>query len=655
MAKKGGKIFFFVNSIVLFLLLLNIAISQNNTTSTNSSQVSQQQNITQNKTTVDKAYECLEKELKDDCSGAITIQQLAFSIMATPKTDILRKCVDRLKAKEKTEGCFGDSSCTIKDTALAILALDHIKENTTKYENWLLSKNLSTTEVEWIFQHDSSNETTCTLKYDGNDYQFTAKNDKKLTGNFGSCFSPIYQNYWLRINEDCLNKEIKIGCNQKSSISFIYRTPGSSKINVLSNTKEIVQNSETSFKIDSKCFGIDSCNYEDNVWAVLALMRKGHNIKDNIPYIITTEENNRQYFSEVFSYILTNYDRIYGEKIMKMQTDEKYWEAENSYYGKYYDTALVLLAMGHLNQKQIVDAKNWVWYSQESNGCWNSKNIRDSAFLLWATQRKTSPQPNTSQPNTTNVITTTRCDQGPAGASCIRQAECLENAGRVLTSYDCSYSPISFSVCCNITPVLKSCSELNGKICSQNEICSGIEKNSTNGKCCLGECRQNIAPRSKPEEEDKCKLAGGTCRTKCGNDQEEISEDCSDSSKVCCVKKTSPSSTTKKNLLWLWILLGILIVLVIIGILMKDKIKVMLYKKSNKDSGQKPIFGSGIRPAKPGFPPISGPPRPMVPARPLLGVPPRTAPGVENRPQPPIAARPQQRPAVFDKLKEISK
>lgn len=600
MAKEEKKLFFFIGNFFLILILLNFVVAQNNINSINSSTNLQQQNIIQNKTAIEKAYECLENELKNDCSGATNVQQLAFSILATPKTDILKKCVESLEAKEKPEGCFGDSSCTIKDTALAILALNHARKNTTKYENWILSKKITSSEVEWILQQDSEGETNCILKYDGTDYSFKASENKKLTGYFGPCFNPIYQNYWLGIEEDCLSKNFKIGCDKRFLISFLFRTPNSNRLNILSNTKEATQNTEISFSIESFCFGQGgSCNYEDNAWAILALKIKGHNIKDYIPYLVTAEDNNKGYFPEIFSYLVLENDRLYGEKIIKMQTEANYWEVEDSVYGRYYDTALALLALGDRNQEKINEAKKWVFFMQESNGCWNSKNIRDSSFLLWALERKNAPALQLH-----NVVPVTSCSQAPSGSSCIRETECLNSGGSVLKNYDCSYAQTTFTaVCCNITPSLKSCRELNGEICSSEETCEGVEKDSINGKCCLGSCKKV----NKVEGRDECKIKGGFCRTECKkNEEKNESLSCSERNKICCVEKKK-----EKSLVWLWLLLGILILLAIIGILMKDKIKVMLYKikeKKKEGDNKKPFsFGpSGpFNPSKPSFPPAT--------------------------------------------------
>lgn len=635
MTKKEKIIIF----LCILLFSLSIILAEDGNTATSS-----QQNLSN----VERAYKCLETEIKDDCSGATTVQQLAFSILATPKTAILNKCVEKLEAKKKSEDCFGDTSCTIKDTALAILALDHVRKNTTKYEEWLLSKRINYSEVDWIVQQDSDGETDCVLKYDNGTYQFTTKENKKLSGNFGPCFYPTYQDYWLKIDKDCFGKEIKVGCNKKFIISLLYKVPNSEKINVLSDTKEGAQNTEITFSIDSKCFGIGgSCNYEENAWAILALKKKGHDIKKYVPYLVSAEEMNKQYFPEAFSYLILEYDQVYGTRLIKMQTEGKYWEAENSVYGKYYDSALALLAMGHLTQQQIEDAKRWVWYSQESNGCWNSKNIRDSAFLLWALQRKTVEQ----LPTTNGGTQTTKCSQGPSGAKCMKELECLGIGGSVLRNYDCSDSSISFAVCCNKSSSLQTCYQLGGKICPSEKICSGIERDSVEGKCCLENCVEQTTAK------DECTLAGGTCKTKCSTNQKESDEKCPDSSKVCCVKKTEDGKKPKRNFLWLWILLGVLIILTIIGIVMKDKIKAALYKRKNKESGEKSSLGGGVLgPSKPGFPPISEqkpivPLRKPMPVRPLIGVKPTTP----TKPSPATLSPPPQRPSVFEKLKEMSK
>lgn len=623
---KKRTFLLFLFSIIFFNFFYLVLANTNQTGNATSSQ-----QLSTNKTKIDLAYECLQNELKADCSGATTTQQLAFSILAAPNNT--QECVRKLESKAKSEGCFGDSGCNVRDTALAIIALDFVNKNTSKYVDWLIKQNRSSSEVEWILQQDSDGETNCKLKYEGNDYLFIAKENKKLSGNFGPCFSLTYNDYWLKLNSDCYNKEFFVTCDKKFYLSWIFRSSGSSEINVLSDTKEGAQNSEIKTSINSLCFGSGNfgCNYEETVWAVLALKKLGKNIKPFVPYIISSEETNKQYLPEAFSYLILEYDNLYAQKLIKMQKDEKYWEAENSVYGRYYDTALVLLAFGNINQKQILDARKWTEFVQDSSGCWNSKNIRDTAFLLWALERREAPR-------LIEVTPRTKCSQAPVGATCSRETDCINAGGETLRNYDCSgESTISFAICCNKNPsVLKTCEQMDGKKCPSGKVCEGVEKNASDGKCCIGDC---IEQQPQPKRSD-CEIAGGICRTSCKTGETAIDEECSDSSK-CCKREEKKDSEEKKVPLWVWLLVGIVLVLIILVILLRERIKVYLFKK--KDSSNKPFGGISSSPfgPKPGFPPIN--PQMSTQQRPL--------PSFSSQ-RPPLHQNQQE---VFKRLKEMSK
>ncbi len=94
--------------------------------------VSAAENDTTNETIVesglDGAFSCLDNALKDDCSGATTVEELSLAVLAS--SEVSEKCLARLIEKKKSENCWGESKCTVKETALAILGLDHGNENT---------------------------------------------------------------------------------------------------------------------------------------------------------------------------------------------------------------------------------------------------------------------------------------------------------------------------------------------------------------------------------------------------------------------------------------------------------------------------------------------------------------------------------------------
>jgi hypothetical protein len=616
--------------ILIFSLSLGVFASDNvstNQTANVSTNISSNIEInsargTTNITKSEKAFSCLVNELKSDCSGATTIQQLSFSILASPD-NVTGKCVNALLGKRKSDNCFGDaSSCSIRETSWAILALNHVGKDTSKELEWLIKQNKTSSGVEWFLQQDSTGDTICKLKYRGEDYIFNTKENKKLSGNLGPCFSFAQSNFWLRLNENCFDSEFSLVCDKEFFAGWHYKNAGSPILNVLSETKKTAANNEVKLKVDSKCFGSGSdCNFEDTFWATLALKNQFKDIKPFVPYLISAEDSNLKYLPAAMNYLILEYSSLYGTKLIQQQKSGTYWEAENSAYGSIYDTALALLAIGTQNQPQVTSAKDWIWnFKQEDNGCWNSRNIRDTAFLLWAIEQR---PPKTDQ----DIIISpnTKCEQG--GYTCSKQLDCLSTGGELLSNYDCSH--VGFAqYCCSKNPI-QDCSTLLGEVCLSGLTCSGLTKQSSQGTCCLGEC---VEPLSKISE---CEVQGNTCRNSCLTSQEEVDYSCGEGLQVCCSTKVSANSGVP---FWLWFLIGILIILIIIAIIFRDRIKVWYYKKINgSKGGMSPRPVNGFGPPRPGFPPLNRPinrPNIMPPERrPMSSVQPPIVPGKNSSSQ----------------------
>jgi hypothetical protein len=159
------------------------------------------------------------------------------------------------------------------------------------------------------------------------------------------------------------------------------------------------------------------------------------------------------------------------------------------------------------------------------------------------------------------------------------------------------------------TPDLPSCSDLEGERCSYGETCDGRSESSKEGSCCLGDC----------------KTSGGG-----GGDIPE-----------------PPSEPT--NYLPLLLIIGILIVLVIIGIIFKDKLRPYWFRLKSKFSK-----GGGSSSSAPMTPPGLLPPATL----PQQTRPRRIIPRQAVRPRPRIKRKPKSGPEkefsdVLKKLKDM--
>jgi hypothetical protein len=614
------SVLFLISFVLVASLFGFVSAEENETNSTTSNST-----VKIDPETFDDSFACLENTLKSDCSGASTIEELSLAVLAS--TSVSDKCLVRLKEKKTSSNCWGEGSkCSVKDTALAILALNHAGEKTDSSELWLLSKNLTSNDLIWYLQEDSKEKTECKISYNANNYNIQVYENKKISGAAGSCLSLATGSFWLQVNPTCYDRNFSVMCDKDFIATLLYQQKNSPTLYVLSDTAFSQKFGTITLSPRSFCFGDSgTCNYEASAWATLALLRTGHEIDNFIPYLVAMEETNEQYLPKAFSYIVTEQNEYAFQLIEQKGALNDYWQAEGSAKGKYYDSALAYLSISGISSEVDSKLREWFKFSRNSKGCWelNSKSVvRDTSMILWALEGKSFVG------GSGEVLPTTRCTE--AGFFCMTSSECVLGQD-VSDNYFCE--SMTRDTCCTDSN-LKSCtSELEGSVCREGFVCDGGSQDSKEGSCCLGECIE--AP-----EETECESEGYFCKSSCSATQEEKSYYCGDSSLVCCGSSTKKSSGSA----WIWILVVlILIVLGIIGWMYREKIKLWWFKlktKFRKDKGKNGNSSSvGGLPPRPGFPPIRGPPMPP------------------RRPAPSPVSQPVkgQLDEVFKKLHEMSK
>ncbi|MFA5061118.1 MAG: hypothetical protein WC494_02290 [Candidatus Pacearchaeota archaeon] len=557
--------------LVLLLLIFPIISAQNSTI-----------NSTETEDKIEKGFECLEAKA-GDCSS-LTNQEIALTILATPD-EIFDDCVEELQDRESS-----DNWGNVRDTALAVLALKHAGKDTQDSEEWLLGKSRTPTELIWYMEEDSEGETQCHIGYDSTDYLITLGENKKIDQNAGSCLTRAQSNFWLQIAPECFGKEFTLECDKDFIGTLLYKNKNSPTIYVLEGTKSAQAYGSMEIKVNSKCFGdTSSCDYEATLWATFALLKTGYDVEEYFPYIIAMSETNKRYLPDAFIYMVTNYEG-YATKLASAQKLGNYWEADSTAYSRYYDTSLAILSLGGSSSEQITNAKSWLLFSQGSDGCWQG-SVRDTAIALWALEGRSGKNSEGGG--------ITYCSQ--AGYYCIPSSECPTEQD-VGDAYYCS---VQSETCC-MSENLKSCSGYSGSVCGSNEVCTGNERKATDTeKCCTGECVERPT-------ETECESMFYSCRGSCLETEEEISYSCN-SGQVCCRTKTE----TEKSLVWKWILIiGILVVLIIIGYLFREKLKLLWFKlkikfKKDKGGGSSPPGGpprfppqQQRPPYRQGFPPL---------------------------------------------------
>lgn len=609
----GGFFFLVISSI----LILNLVSAANSTNYNAPASVSGSDTVAG----VDNGYKCLDNQVKN--KTGLSLQEAIFATLALGSKQNLQDKIN--SEKSPSDSCWPKTDCTVKETAQVLLAQKRAGKSTENIEKWLLSRNATSSDLNWYLEVDISNHVAadCTLKYDGAEKTIKILDDMKITGNPGNCFSVSRGGYWLLFKESCYDKDIQISCNQDFISALVYEKKAGTTIYVLPDTHSSAALGSTNEKVSVKCFKSGTtCDYEGSLWAALALNKAGKNVDAFTPYLIAMAENNGKYFPSAFLYALTGAEDQYAD-IIQNQKQSRSWKMIGTPYGEYYDTSLAMLALTKTSAGELENAKNYLIGIQGKDGCWDNDNIRNTAFLLYSGWPKTASVASDTGETLCESVT---------GQSCENSVSCLEAGGKVLPNFQCS----GFNQCCSVKVDLPSCSTKNGIVCSSSQNCDGNIVQSAEGGCCVGTCV------NKPVE-NSCEIVGDSCRDSCLDEEEEdLTKTCS--SGVCC---TTSTTTETNSYGWLITIIIILIILVVLAIIFRNKLKIWWFKFKGKAKV------SSI--TRPGVPPSSGQayrPQPVY----------RPAPSSYTRPAPartaarkPMSDKDKEMEETLKKLREMSK
>lgn len=567
------------------------------------------------------AYSCLNDKIDTKGCSALSSSEKVFSALATGD------CKSDLTSDSNFKS-------DVKFTAQTVLALGGNADG----EDWLLDEATRTpTKMDWYLQTESTEATDCTVSYNNKNYDFSIGEDKRIDSNAGSCLSLSTGNYWLEINSACYDDTFEVTCDKAFLTSLLYQKENSDTIYVSENTHNADVDGTTSEQVNSSCFGKGSCDYEGSLWASLVLDSLGYEISSYLPYLITLaeEDANQKLLPEAFLYLLTD---DFMTELLGKQKSSKWWGVSND---KFYDTAIALYALQYDEPTEKEDAINWLFdEAQDTDGCWNNGNIRNTAALLYAIE------PRASTPSGNGV------DCESSGYYCMSTISCSEAGGEQISGQSCSGT----FVCCSEDKTVESCEDQSGDVCNSNQNCvGGIEPEASGlgvGQvCCIGGSCE--VPTS---QESACESSGGECRISgCFDDEQESFETCDFTSDICCVSKAPGSSK------FVWILsLLILITLVVIGIIYRSKLRRFWFNFKSRflpKGGARPR-GPGPGGRRPPFSPSHAFRRRPVPRR----VMPAPIKAPSSRAPPPHGARPRphtgprkELDSVLKKLKDMGK
>ena len=603
-----------------------------------------------NQTDIDKGYNCLENVTSERGCEQLSLEEQIFTSLA------IGKCTDNIINSSVEGECWAGErpGCQLETTSKAMLALDKAGKRIGSYGDWLVSQNSTADALTWYLQVETSSDSSvCNISYNNNYYEVEIGSDKKFSSEAGSCLLLSESRYWLRVSPNCYGTEFQISCEDSFSTNLLFREEGSATINVLGETSSSSSGGTTTEKVDSMCFQErGSCSYEGTLWAASVLDYLGKDVSKYMPYLVALKEENREYLPQSFLYSLTGNSR-YSDELLDLRSPPGYWEESGD---KFYDSAL---AVNFLQEErldsQLSVTKEWFIEKQQEDGCWNNKNIKDTAFILYSSwPREVSGQ----EPGDGEEETVCQ-DVG----YCLFNSECEGAGGRELPEH--SDTCTGTKICCDTQKVQEdTCADLAGEqtneICAADEYCVGGEEKYSNSAsdvegmevCCIGgTCNKTTTGGGEDEDDEEegytCETNGGTCRAwECNEDEKEDTYYTCQGDDICCMPQEDSSGIGW----WIWLLI-ILIILAGLGIIFKDKIKKWWIKmKSGKGKGKPGPRGPRRRP--PSHPPGQRPPQGRK-------VPRRIMPKGQSQPQ----KRPSQRPKrnskeldnVLGKLKEMGK
>jgi hypothetical protein len=492
---------------------------------------------------LEKAYQCVATKVGNNCYD-LSFENQAFAILSLGNYGNCKEAFHNNSKAISGGLCWPKQNCNPKDTALAILVLNRLGEDTSPAENWLLSQTKTASDLTWYIQIESSEPAKCSVSYGEFNYEFEIFENKKLSAKAGNCLSLSLGNYWYEIGADdsCINYQYTFSCDKDFQTNMLYRSKESTTIHVSQKLNFNSAGGETKEKISYECFKKGTvCDYESTLWASYALYNSRRSVGKYLPYIEASMSEKSSFFPEAFLYIMSR-DKKYETTILTTNFKREYWNAGiNS--NRFYDSALGFLSIGDRAPEKTDAVRTYLLEKnqQGSEGCWN--NLRDTGFLLYSAWDLRDVQP----PVSYQCQTDSNC---ALGKICVDNF-CVEGCRE---DNDCEYIGENF-VCHNEQCVNNSliceanadCPEDTPFCDTENNLCLECLNNThCDGLICSeGMCVEEC------ESDGDCDLReiclGNVCKTGCRNDTQCASGMTCDLAKLTCVSEYVPTQSCTLN------------------------------------------------------------------------------------------------------------
>ncbi len=303
-----------------------------------------------------------------------TIEEVTFSILAldlAESSNEVEEGLDKLLKRENSGDCWPKGTCKVKETALALLVLNHLDKPTSEVLDWLYDAQISAldTGTFWI-QMASNVDGDCVLSYDGKQRVFTLKDNKIAKCN---------NNPWLDVDcikrnfmADSLSREIDVDCSSLPGgviISLIYQNDDSYYL-----LQEEHSNSAV-IKINNACFGSSSssssCDYKSTAFATWVLSLLGEEL--NTMSYLESKIADGDILSHAFLYLITK-KNVYSNWLEEHQS-------ASGNFGDIYTTSFANLALE--GRDSAGNSTEWLKIRQKLDGSWGD-SIRDTSVVLFS-------------------------------------------------------------------------------------------------------------------------------------------------------------------------------------------------------------------------------------------------------------------------------
>jgi len=341
-------------------------------------------------TQIKKAYGWLQGRTIGKWTG-LDIKQHVFSLLALRDKLTQEQIEASLKAlmqKSYGNGTCWPSICNAVDTAIAKIALDSFGKD-AKASEWLLDKTIiPVLDLQYylqLIQPLEANETRCLIVYDNIEHEISIDEHGKLSSrNLGNCFS--IDNYWLKLNPQCINKTFNISCDKNVKANFLFKKDNEWYV---TTTIDVPPLGVGSLELKTRCIAsaTKECDYEATLWTAYAFMLSGRIdiARSFVPYLVMKAAENKRFLPEAFLFKITGKES-YADYIATRQGTDGFILAPNTAYNKYYDSALAKLT-GSAEKTNLTKLKQRLLYEQKKDGSWECfgcNTIRETAILLYA-------------------------------------------------------------------------------------------------------------------------------------------------------------------------------------------------------------------------------------------------------------------------------